>query len=147
MQLTRPRMVQLLNVLKLPSLLLDLADRYRLPERVLRPILAAPQEQRERMLRLSIRNNLTSDEVEELTWPPEETARPHAHASAGAVQPGQIAVSGLRRFANALSELDEFSRSQALDEIADELVARHQADDLLALIDELSRLVQVRLQR
>jgi len=146
MQLTRPRMVQLLNVLKLPTPLLELADRYRLPERVLRPILATPQEQRERMLRLSIRNNLTSDEVEELARPAEETARSH-QASAGAVQPGRIAVSGLRRFANALSELDEFSRAQALDEIADELVARRQADDLMALLDELSQLVQVRLQR
>jgi hypothetical protein len=58
-----------------------------------------------------------------------------------------MAVSGLRRFANALSVLDDFSRSQALDEIADDLVARHQADDLLALLDELERLVQVRLQR
>jgi len=139
-------MVQLLNVLKLPTPLLELADRYRLPERVLRPILAAPQEQRERMLRLSIRNNLTSDEVEDLVRPPDERVRPHAQA-VGAVQPGRMAVSGLRRFANALSELDEFTRAQALDEIADELVARHQADDLMALLDELSRLVQVRLPR
>jgi hypothetical protein len=46
-----------------------------------------------------------------------------------------------------LSVLDDFSRSQALDEIADDLVARHQADDLLALLDELERLVQVRQQR
>jgi hypothetical protein len=147
MQLTRPRMVQLLNVLKLPTPLLELADRYRLPERVLRPILASPQEQRERMLRLSIRNNLTSDEVEELVRLPEEKARSHAQAAAGTVQPGRIALSGLRRFANALSELDEFTRAQALDEIADELVARRQADDLMTLLDELSRLVQVRLQR
>jgi len=147
MQLTRPRMVQLLNVLKLPTPLLELADRYRLPERVLRPILSAPQEQRERMLRLSIRNSLTSDEVEDLVRPPEDKSRPHARAAGGAVQPGRIAVSGLRRFANALSELDEFTRAQALDEIADELVARHQADDLMTLLEELERLVQVRLQR
>ncbi|HZW02416.1 MAG TPA: hypothetical protein VFF68_00700, partial [Anaerolineaceae bacterium] len=40
MQLTRPRMVQLLNILQLPSHLLELADRYRLPERVLREVLA-----------------------------------------------------------------------------------------------------------
>ena len=147
MQLTRPRMVQLLNVLKLPTPLLELADRYRLPERVLRPILSAPQEQRERMLRLSIRNSLTSDEVEDLVRPPEDKSRPHARAAGSAVQPGRIAVSGLRRFANALSELDEFTRAQALDEIADELVARHQADDLMTLLEELERLVQVRLQR
>ena len=147
MQLTRPRMVQLLNILKLPTPLLELADRYRLPERVLRPILAAPQEQRERMLRLSIHNSLTSDEVEDLVHPAEQKARLHGQADAGTIPPGRMAVSGLRRFANALSVLDDFSRSQALDEIADDLVARHQADDLLALLDELERLVQVRLQR
>ena len=147
MQLTRPRMVQLLNVLKLPTPLLELADRYRLPERVLRPILSAPQEQRERMLRLSIRNSLTSDEVEDLVRMADQQARSHTQADASAAQPGRIAVSGLRRFANALSELDDFSRAQALDEIADELVARRQADDLMALLDELEQLVQVRLQR
>ena len=146
MQLTRPRMVQLLNILKLPTPLLELADRYRLPERVLRPILAAPPEQRERMLRLSIRDSLTSEEVEDLVLrPAEQKERLHAQAGAGLVPPGRIAVSGLRRFTNALIQLDDFSRSQALDEIADELVARRQTGDLLALLDELERLVQARL--
>ena len=147
MQLTRPRMVQLLNILKLPTPLLELADRYRLPERVLRPILAAPPEQRERMLRLSIRDSLTSDEVEELMRPANLKARPNDQSNPAAVQPGRVAVSGLRRFANALSKLDGFSRAQALDEIADELVALHQADDLLALLDELERLVEIRRPR
>ena len=50
MQLTRPRMVQLLNILQLPTPLLELADRYRLPERVLREMLALPREQWERLL-------------------------------------------------------------------------------------------------
>jgi hypothetical protein len=147
MQLTRPRMVQLLNILKLPTPLLELADRYRLPERVLRPILAAPPEQRERMLRLSIRDSLTSDEVEELMRPANLKARPNDQSNPAAVQPGRVAVSGLRRFANALSKLDDFSRAQALDEIADELVALHQANDLLALLDELERLVEIRRPR
>ena len=148
MQLTRPRMVQLLNILKLPTQLLELADRYRLPERVLRPILAAPAEQRERMLRLSIRDSLTSDEVEDLvTRPAGLKARQNEQSNPATAQPGRVAVSGLRRFANALTKLDDFSRSQALDEIADELVALHQADALLALLDELERLVQVRRQR
>jgi len=96
------------------------------------------------MLRLSIRDSLTSDEVEDLVRPDNQKNRSNARASSGAVETGRIAVSGLRRFANALRQLDDFSRAQALDEIADELVARRQADDLLALLDELERLVQVR---
>jgi hypothetical protein len=72
MQLTRPRMVQLLNILQLPSPQLDIADRYRLPERVLREVLATPRDQWERMIRLAIQNQLTSDEVAEIatTTPP-----------------------------------------------------------------------------
>ena len=54
MQLTRPRMVQLLNNLQLTSQQLEMADRYRLPERVIREVLTLPPEQWDRMLRLSI---------------------------------------------------------------------------------------------
>jgi len=79
MQLTRPRMVQLLNILQLPSPLLDLSDRYRLSERVLREVLSAPRDQWERMIRLSIQNQLTSEEVAEeaITLRPAEPRDPH----------------------------------------------------------------------
>ena len=59
MQLTRPRMVQLLNILQFPNNLLDLANRYQLPERVLREILTKPEELWDQYLRLSIQNQLT----------------------------------------------------------------------------------------
>jgi len=55
--------VQLLNILQLPTYLLDLSDRYRLPERVLREVLSLPSDQWERMIYLSIQKNLTSEEV------------------------------------------------------------------------------------
>jgi hypothetical protein len=58
-----------------------------------------------------------------------------------------VATSGLRRFANVLGDLDEISREQALDEVADELVGTHQAEGIMNLLDELGRLVQTRLQR
>ena len=147
MQLTRPRMVQLLNILQLPTPLLELADRYRLPERVLREVLALPVEGRERMLRISLQNSLTSDDVAELTSGSgaNEKAKGARRASPAVPRPGQVALSGLRRFANALSELDEVSRDQALDEIADELVGTQQAQPLLELLDELARLVGARM--
>ena len=148
MQLTRPRMVQLLNILQLPTSLLELADRYRLPERVLREVLALPVEQRERMLRISLQNSLTSDEVAELTQGTPAGGRPKGarRGSPAVPHPGQVALSGLRRFANALNELDEISREQVLDEIADELVGTQQAQAMLELLDELARLVQVRMK-
>jgi hypothetical protein len=148
MQLTRPRMVQLLNLLQLPTSLLELADRYRLSERALREILQLPKEQWERALRSTIQNNLTSEDLAEIANPSaNQSNRPPHSAPSPNFQPGRVATSGLRRFANVLGDLDEISREQALDEVADELVGTHQAEGIMNLLDELARLVQIRLQR
>ncbi|HMN12944.1 MAG TPA: hypothetical protein PKD55_11525, partial [Bellilinea sp.] len=63
MQLTRPRMVQLLNILQLPSHLLDMADRYRVPERVLREILTQPSNHWQPLIEQAAFGQLTSDDV------------------------------------------------------------------------------------
>jgi hypothetical protein len=147
MQLTRTRMVQLLNILQLPTPLLELADRHRLPERVLREVLSLPPAQWERMLRISIQNQLTSDEVVEAAAA--QTAHTPAEKKDPPVAPDPVykAASGLRRFANTINALDDFSQSQALDEIADKLVITGQAEGLLVYLDELSRLITARLSR
>lgn len=149
MQLTRPRMVQLLNILQLPTYLLEQADRYRLPERVLREIIALPRDQWERLLRASIQNQLTSEEVAELAGTvagnPSASPRPRGHSAS--FEPGRAAVNGLRRFANALMDLDEVSQQQALDEAADVLVGSGQAEGMMVFLDELARLVTARLAR
>ena len=147
MQLTRPRMVQLLNILQLPTPLLELADRHRLPERVLREVLSLQPGQWERMLRISIQNQLTSDEVSEAAA--SQTTQPAADHTGPAAQPDPVykAASGLRRFANTITALDEFSQTQALDEIADRLLVSGQAEGLLVFLDELSRLITARLTR
>jgi len=143
MQLTRPRMVQLLNILQMPTPLLEMADRYRLPERVLREILALPRAQWENMLRSAAQNSLTSDEIVEMaarTALGEKNPRPTFHP-----EPARSAASSLRRFAITLGELDEVAQAQALDAIADTLVATHQAEGVMGLLSELSRLVSARL--
>ena len=106
MQFTRPRMVQLLNILQLPTALLELADRYRLPERVLREVLSLPADQWERMIFASIQNHLTSDEVFEAAARP-QTARnsrpaPDENLPKNKKPSYVIAVGGLRRFANTI---------------------------------------------
>lgn len=146
MQLTRPRMVQLLNILQFPSPLLELADRYRLPERVLREILSLPQSQWERILKSSVQNSLTSDEVVELAGGNPETPN-RKKRSPAAVEPGRVALSGLRRFANALVDLDDISQLHALDEVADMLVVTEQAEGMINILHELARLIQARLER
>lgn len=146
MQLTRPRMVQLLNILQLPTPLLDLADRYRLPERVLREVLALPREQWDSILRASIQNNLTSEEIAEAAERDAkgEPARPKEQPR---YEPARVAASALRRFAHTLAELDEFGQAQALDEIADIFVASGQAEGIMNMLSELSVLVNARLSR
>lgn len=149
MQLTRPRMVQLLNILQLPTSQLDLADRYRLSERVLREILGSPRDQWERMIRLSIQNQLTSDEVAAITTtgaaegvkPTRSTPQPILP------EPGRQAARSLRRFVTTLGELDRGGQDRALDEIANTIVVRGLGKQSLGLIEELARLIRARLDR
>jgi hypothetical protein len=148
MQLTRPRMVQLLSILNLPSPLLELADRYRLAERVLRPILQMTPSHWEHMIKLSIQNALTSDDVAEIAQPGAKGMLNRSErAAAAALEPGRVAVSGLRRFANAINTLDEVSQSQAIDEAADVLVSTGEAEGMMNLLGELGRVVEARLSR
>lgn len=150
MQLTRPRMVQLLNILQLPSPQLDQADRYRLSERVLREVLATPRDQWERMIRLAIQNQLTSDEVAEIatTAPQSEAGAPEHRVSTPVLpEPGRQASRSLKRFFSTLDELDEYGRDQALDEIADTVVTRGNGSGALELLEELARLIRARLDR
>ena len=147
MQLTRPRMVQLLNIFQLPSYLLELADRYRLPERVLREILALPRERWEQMVRISIQNSLTSDDLALLKNKPEKDENLTPSKISGRPSLGKNALSSLRRFTNMFENLDEFNQVQLLDETADLIVTSGQAESMISLLAELERLVQIRLKR
>jgi hypothetical protein len=146
MQVTRPRMVQLLNILQLPTALLDLANRYRLPERVLREILLQPRERWDNLVRVSIQNQLTSDDIPEVSGSlhPEKAALTRAQEK-GPFYPHRVALAGLRRFANAVGELEEFGQAQVLDEIADTLVVSQQAESLLILMHELAQRLDIRM--
>ena len=148
MQLTRPRMVQLLNILQLPTPQLDLADRYRLSERVLREILASPRDHWERMVRLSIQNQLTSDEVAEITTTGSTTVdTPKRTPQVVLPQPGIQAARSLRRFVTTLNELDRSGQDRALDEIANTVVIRGLGKQSLNFLEELARLIRARLDR
>jgi hypothetical protein len=151
MQLTRPRMVQLLNILQLPSAQLDQADRYRLSERVLREVLATPRDQWERMIRLAIQNQLTSDEVAEVASTPiqsEQPSRDSDHRVSNPVLPDPLrqVTRTFKKFVSAVTDLDEYDREQALDEIADTVVSRDKGAETAEMLEELSRLIRVRIE-
>jgi len=145
MQLTRPRMVQLLNILQFSSAQLDLADRYRLSERVLREVLSTPKDQWERMIRMSVQNQFTSDDIAEaastlVTLDP-GTRKPSAPVLP---DPNRQVVRSARKFIQHITEMDHFSQEQALDEIADTLASRGQAIAAADIFEELGRLLRVR---
>lgn len=146
MQLTRPRMVQLLNILQLPTPLLELADRHRLPERVLREVLAMPPQEWEAVLTLSIQNKLTSEDVAIMAKP--EPRRPEGKKESSTfVPPDRAALGGLRRFASALNELDEFSQAHALEEVANTLVVTGEADGMMLFLGDLASRIDARRTR
>lgn len=144
MQLTRPRMIQLLNILSLPTPLLDLADRYRVPERVLREVLSVPRHQWEAILKESIKNNLTSDEVAELS-----TKTKPASRARGSKTPPDLpssAMSALKRFTYTMEQLDVEMQASVLDELANDFVISERAEGLVNLMHDLARRIQIRQQ-
>jgi hypothetical protein len=147
MQLTRPRMVQLLNILQLPSPLLDLTDRYRLSERVLREILSAPERQWERLIQVSIQSQLTSDEISVVSGSPEQPVPSTGKPPASPRDPGREASRSLLKFIRSINRLDPVDQSQALDLLADEVVFLGQAQETLTRLDELSRLIKARIKK
>lgn len=148
MQLTRPRMVQLLNILQFPSHLLDMADRFRLPERVLREILNQPSSNWEGLIHQSIQNNLTSDDIAEQLISqktPEEQKKesgPRAPST-----PERNAYRSFRKFTKVFRNIGHLEQSEILDSIADDLIVHGQAENTAELLSELLTLIQARLKR
>jgi hypothetical protein len=66
MGVSRPYMTRLLKVLSLPTHLLELADHYNVPERVLREVLGLSEEQQEPALLQAIEQGLSHEEIQYL---------------------------------------------------------------------------------
>lgn len=148
MQLTRPRMVQLLNILQLPSHLLELADRFRLPERVIREILNHPPQEWEGLIRQSIQNSLTSDDIAEQILEKEQNKEEKGQKSPKSPSsPEKMALRSMRRFTRVFRRINHLEQSEILDHLADELFVNKQAKDTLEILDELSSLLRARISR
>lgn len=145
MNVSRPRLAQLLNILSLPTPLLDLADRYRLPERVLREVLSAPRERWESLVRASIQNNLTSDDVADLAEKPRDTAKA-TRRNATPPDPAQMAINALKRFTYSIETLDDETQFAVLDEIASDLVISDRGEAMVSLLRELAERIRIRQQ-
>lgn len=147
MQLSVRRMQQLIDVLKLPTSLLEIADRYRVPERVLREVLALPQESWEEAIWMAIQQGLTSDEIAHLAEDEKET-KPRRRKDDAIRRPERIAFSGIRRFARAaVSVADDKGLMRMLDDVADEVIVQGLAEKLLPMLKKLVQLIEARRSR
>ena len=143
MQLTRPRMVQLLNILRLPAELLEMADHYRLPERVLREVLALPKAQWAETIRLSGEQSLTSDDLQQIRQA--ESGGPvSTMVTRMKLDSRTKAYRDIRHFSRSLAELKPRERSRTLDTIADDLTSTGEAEQVLPMLEELTSLLRVR---
>lgn len=148
MQLTRPRMVQLLNILQFPSHLLETADRFRLPERVLREILGKPQNTWEGLIHQSIQNNLTSDDIADQAFSlSEETKQSKDKSPHQPSSPERNAFRSLKKFTKVFKNINHLEQSEILDSLADDIFVSGQAENTVDLLTELLTLIQARINR
>jgi hypothetical protein len=142
MQYSTRRMQQLLAILQLPPPLLEIADRHRIPERVLREIIALPEGAWDAAVKKAARENLTSEEIAQFEVKAKKTKRQDDARRS----PGRIAFSGLRRFARAALAVEEGELVLLLDEVANEVVVQGFAQELQPILKGLESRIVTRLK-
>ena len=148
MQLTRPRMVQLLNILQFPSQLLETSDRFRLPERVLREILGKPQNTWESLIHQSIQNSLTSEEIAEQALNlQDDTKQKKDSPPKQPTTPEKNAYRSIRKFTKVFKNTNHLEQSEILDSLADDIFVSGQAETTVDILSELLTLIQARINR
>jgi hypothetical protein len=150
MQVSRQRMEQLLGLLAMPSALLEKANRYRVPERVLRAILSESPDKWEPLLDAAISNALASKDIEEVAGDIHAQPAPAGGSPSPVtrrLQPADAAFRGIRGFSKALARANPRSHQRVMDKLADEIVVRGDAEATLTLLDELATLLRVRVKR
>jgi hypothetical protein len=134
-------MQQLLALLQLPSPLLELADRYNVPERVLREVISLPKKQWTSAVKAVVTEELTSEEVADLRkGVPQRKTKDDARRA-----PERIAFTGIRRFTRAALNVDADERIWVLDGVADEVIVQGFGEALLPLMKGMVERIETRL--
>jgi hypothetical protein len=145
MQLTPRRMRQVLSILRMPTPLLEKADRYDLSDRVIQAVLAEPEEGWEDLMQAAIDQSLTGEEMAALAGTSSKEAL-RKRKSSGRRDYAWSALRGLRGFSGAVERAGEGRRSEVLDAMADEIVVQEDAGKVLSMLEELTGLVRARLR-
>jgi hypothetical protein len=144
MSMGRRRMAQYLELLKLPTPLLELADRYEVPERVLREIVSAPAEHREKLLTKALQEGWTSDQLAEAA---SELPSPSAPA-----KKSKRKISSRVTFQRTIGKLAKTYLTTSaryqdglIDEAANFIAVHKEGSKILEFLEELTRLTRARL--
>lgn len=145
MQLTRPRMVQLLNILQLPAGLLERADQYRLPERVLREILAQPPDLWDALIEKAISGSLTTEQIAQITRETESvTAVTLSPVNNLSPNLGRQGSRYLTRLVNLFAGLSDAEQGILIQEIADSVLITGSAEHMVQLLKTLTDAIDIR---
>lgn len=149
MQVSRPRMEQLLTILTLPTPLLEKANRSRLPYRVLSAILSESPDKWEALVDAAIAGGLRGEDIAEAAAAPSLPLSPEGNPPpvSRRLQPADAAFRGIRGFSRALARVPARGRAQVMDDLADEIAVRGDAEAMLGLFDELAQLLRARVKR
>ncbi|MHC1732945.1 MAG: hypothetical protein AB9888_13080 [Bacteroidales bacterium] len=146
----RRRVAQLIQILKLPSHLLDLADLYNLSDTVLRNILAQPEEDWERLVNEAIREKLLIQEMDENLDQPTtgkeiiEEVENNTKKSVTRVPQQLLAARWVRRFHHLVTKLS-IKDPYALGGIADEIVADGDPLEVIRTLNLFAEQIKIRL--
>ncbi|NPV87769.1 MAG: hypothetical protein HPY45_17355 [Anaerolineae bacterium] len=103
MGIGRPALVRHLQILELPDHLLEMADLYNVPERILREIRQLPKNQWEAALTAAIEQGLTSEDIPSLAPP---APRPADSVRTTPPRPADAATRTARRVKTLLAGVD-----------------------------------------
>jgi hypothetical protein len=140
----RPALVRHLQLLELPDPLLELADTYGVPERVLREVRQLPQTRWENALVTAIQEGLSSEEVQLLESP---TPPAHQHA---APHPAEPSIKAARHIIAALAGLDEeggLTLGAVADSLFFEFKSPTQVLHAVEMLETLARQLRLRVQK
>jgi len=139
----RPALVRHLQLLELPDPLLELADTYSVPERVLREVRQLPQTRWENALVKAIQEGLSSEEVQLL-----ESSTPSASKPAAPHQ-ALPSVKAARRIKAALAGVDEeggLTLGALADSLFFEFKSPEQVFQVVELLETLARQLRLRVR-
>jgi hypothetical protein len=141
MSMSVRRMQQTLAILKMPTDLLFLADRFELPERVLREIISQPADLWSELVDLAIHDGWTSDDLDAADI---KGTDPKEKPTKKLRPPHQQAQSAISRFVRTLSRTTE-DPSFVIGQVATELAGSKESVDAYNYLSSLTEQVRLRL--